>query len=59
MPIGLIRLFTTQKVLKTCINKGVKYHFLGSNQARVGLHRGYGLCRSCPSCLCKYQEESL
>ena len=32
MPIGLIRLISTQKVLKTCINKGVKNHFLGSNQ---------------------------
>ena len=32
MPIGLIRLISTQKVLKTCINKGVKKHFLGNNQ---------------------------
>ena len=31
MPIGLIRLISTQKVLKTCINKGVNQHFLGSN----------------------------
>ena len=35
MPIGLIRLISTQKVLKTCINKGVKYHFLGSNQVHL------------------------
>ena len=32
MPIGLIRLISTQKVLKTCINKGAKYHFLDSNK---------------------------
>ena len=31
MPIGLIRLITTQKVLKTCSNKSVKQHCLGSN----------------------------
>ena len=31
MPIGLIRLISIQKVLKTCINKGVKKHYLGSN----------------------------
>ena len=35
MPIGLIKAITTQKVLKTCINKGVKYHFLGSNHLRI------------------------
>ena len=27
MPIGLIRLISTQKVLKTCINKGVNCTF--------------------------------
>ena len=32
MPIGLIRLITTQKVLKTHSNKSVKQHCLGSNQ---------------------------
>ena len=37
MPIGLIRAITTQKVLKTYINKGVKYHYLGSNQCQVGV----------------------
>ena len=31
MPIGLIRVITTQKVHKTYINKGVKWHYLGSN----------------------------
>ena len=41
MPIGLIRAITTQKVLKTCINKGVKYHYLGSNQIPRGM-------RNCP-----------
>ena len=33
MPIGLIRAITTQKVLKTCINKGVKEYYLGSNHS--------------------------
>ena len=31
MSIGLIRLITTQKVLKTCSVKGMKQHYLGSN----------------------------
>ena len=31
MPIGLIRLINTQKVLKTCNKQGTKQHFLGSN----------------------------
>ena len=31
MPIGLIRLINTQKVLKTCNKQGIKRHFLGSN----------------------------
>ena len=31
MQTGLIRLITTQKVLKTCSNKSVKQHYLGSN----------------------------
>ena len=31
MPIGLIRLITTQKVLKTWSVKGMKQHYLGSN----------------------------
>ena len=31
MLTGLIRAITAQKVLKTCINKGVKQHYLGSN----------------------------
>ena len=31
MPIGLIRLITTQKVLKNWSVKGMKQHFLGSN----------------------------
>ena len=39
MPIGLIRLISTQKVLKICINKGVKEHYLGSNQ--LGSLKGY------------------
>ena len=33
MPTGLIRLITTQKVLKTWSVKGMKQHYLGSNQA--------------------------
>ena len=32
MPIGLIRPISTQKGLKTCINKGDKENYLGSNQ---------------------------
>ena len=32
MPTKLTRLITTQKVLKTCSNKSVKQHCLGSNQ---------------------------
>ena len=32
MQIGLIRAITIQKVLKSCINKGIKLHYLGSNQ---------------------------
>ena len=31
MPTGLIRLITTQKVLKTWSVKGMKQHYLGSN----------------------------
>ena len=38
MPIGLIRLITTQKVLKTCSVKGMKQHYLGSNQC---VRRGF------------------
>ena len=33
MPTGLIRLITTQKVLKICSNKSVKQHCLGSNHS--------------------------
>ena len=36
MPTRLIRLITKQKVLKTCVNKGVKYHYLDSNQDGIG-----------------------
>ena len=32
MPTGLIRLITTQKVLKTLSAKGMKQHYLGSNK---------------------------
>ena len=32
MPIGLIRLITKQKMLKTCSVKGIKQHYLDSNQ---------------------------
>ena len=39
MPTGLIRLITTQKVLKTYSVKGMKKHYLGSNQVFNG-----GLC---------------
>ena len=31
MPIGLIRAITIQKVLKICINKDEKQHYLGGN----------------------------
>ena len=37
MQIGLIKLISTQKVLKIYINKGVKYHFLRSNHIQGGL----------------------
>ena len=49
MPIGLIKAITTQKVLKTCINKGVKYHYLGSNHTPN---------RHIPSPLAMKEEES-
>ena len=32
MPIGSIKLITTQKVLETWSVKGMKQHYLGSNQ---------------------------
>ena len=35
MAIGLIRLITTQKVLKTWSVKGMKQHYLGSNQSSI------------------------
>ena len=38
MPIRLIRLINIEKVLKTCIYKDVKYHFLGSNQCFIGFN---------------------
>ena len=32
MTTGLIMLITKQKMLKTCSVKGMKHHYLGSNQ---------------------------
>ena len=46
MPIRLIRLISTQKVLKTYINKGVKWHFLGSNQVESPENCCFGLLSS-------------
>ena len=40
MPIGLIRLITTQKVLKTCSNKRVKQHYLDNNQSATPIPVG-------------------
>ena len=37
MPIGLIRLITMQKVIKTCSVKGMKQHYLDSNHKVVEL----------------------
>ena len=42
MPTGLIRLITMQKVLKTCSNKSVKQHCLGSNQEQHGKVKSLG-----------------
>ena len=44
MPTGLIRLSTTQKVLKTYSNKSIKQYCLGSNQ--VALELGDPICNS-------------
>ena len=38
MSIGLIRLISTHKVFKICINKDVKYHFLSSYQRLRWIH---------------------
>ena len=43
MTIGLIRLITTQKVLKTLSVKGLKQHYLGSNQSLSSLWEGIGV----------------
>ena len=39
MPTGSIKMTTTQKVLKTWSVKGLKHHYLGSNQRGSGSSR--------------------